>query len=127
MTDPRCDRLDEYLCGWLSPDEAAAFEAHLAGCPACRDEAAVQRHIDGLLAEGSAQVEPVPVTFGGSNRARSPGRAAASQFGLACAVTAAASCSGVGSLGSFDRTVPERRRSADGPGAGGRRLMRRRR
>ena len=57
MTDPRCDQLDEYLCGWLSPDEAADFEAHLAVCPACQDEAAVQRQIDRLLAEATAQIE----------------------------------------------------------------------
>jgi anti-sigma factor RsiW len=61
MTDPRCDQLDNYLCGWLSPDEAADFEAHLAECPACQEERAIQQRIDRLLAEGNDSVAPVPV------------------------------------------------------------------
>ena len=65
MTDPRCEQLDEYLCGWLSPDEAAGFEAHLAACPTCREEATLQRQIDRLLAEETAQIEPVPVALAG--------------------------------------------------------------
>jgi len=60
MTDHRCDQLDEYLCGWLPPDEAARFEAHLADCAACRDESALQRRIDRLLADGNASIAPVP-------------------------------------------------------------------
>jgi anti-sigma factor RsiW len=89
MTDPRCDQLDEYLCGWLSPDEAADFEAHLAGCSACRDEATVQRDIDRLLAEGSAQVEPVPVRLAGRIERGVRVARRRRQFGLACALTAA--------------------------------------
>ncbi len=60
MADWECDRLDEYLCGWLGPEEAARFEAHLASCPACQDECALQREIDRLLAQGSDRFEPVP-------------------------------------------------------------------
>jgi len=89
MTDPRCDQLDEYLCGWLSPDEAADFEAHLAGCPACQEECAVQRHIDRLLAEGAARIEPVPVLLPGRIE-RGVRAARRRQFGWACSLTAAA-------------------------------------
>jgi anti-sigma factor RsiW len=56
----RCDQLDEYLCGWLMPDEAARFEAHLADCAACRDECSLQRRIDRLLADRNASIAPVP-------------------------------------------------------------------
>jgi hypothetical protein len=62
MTDPQCDRLDEYMCGWLSKDEAAEFEAHLAGCAACQDECAVQRQIDHSFADAAARVAPLPAT-----------------------------------------------------------------
>ncbi|MGO9114592.1 MAG: anti-sigma factor family protein [Thermoguttaceae bacterium] len=65
MTAPRCNQLDEYLCGWLLPDEAAHFEAHLADCAACRDECALQRRIDRLLADGNASIAPVPVSLRG--------------------------------------------------------------
>jgi len=90
MTDPQCERLDEYLCGWLSAGEAADFEAHLAGCTACQEECTVQRRIDGLLAERATQVEPVPAVVAsrierGIRTARRRQR-----VGWACAVTAAA-------------------------------------
>ena len=61
MTDPRCNQLDEYLCGWLSPEEAAAFEAHLVDCADCQEDCALQRRIDRLLADGNAWITPVPV------------------------------------------------------------------
>jgi anti-sigma factor RsiW len=63
MTEARCEQLDEYLCGFLPPDEAVQFEAHLAACPTCREEAASQCQIDRLLAEGTAQIEPVPIAL----------------------------------------------------------------
>ena len=65
MSDRRCELLDEYLCGWLSPQAAADFEAHLADCPACQEEASCQRQIDRLLAEGAAWTEPVPASLPG--------------------------------------------------------------
>ena len=43
MSTPRCDRSEavgEYALGALPPADAAAVEAHLAGCAACRDELA---------------------------------------------------------------------------------------
>ena len=55
-----CDHLDDYLAGGLSADEAARFEAHLADCPACREEVAHGQRIDRLLAQGSRRLEPVP-------------------------------------------------------------------
>jgi anti-sigma factor RsiW len=55
--------LDEYLLGMLAEDEAAAFAAHLGACPECREEAALQRRIDGLLAEASATLEAIPASL----------------------------------------------------------------
>ena len=60
MQNPECDNLDDYLAGWLSDNDAAGFEAHLAGCPACRRELDRQRGIDQLLARGAEQLEPIP-------------------------------------------------------------------
>jgi anti-sigma factor RsiW len=60
MNTPQCDNLDAYLCGWLSPQETAAFEAHLADCAACRREAEQQRRIDQLLEQGAGRVEAIP-------------------------------------------------------------------
>ena len=60
MSISECDRLDDYLVGGLSEDETAGFEAHLAGCPACRAELRRQQQIDGLLAQATRRLEPVP-------------------------------------------------------------------
>lgn len=60
MSVPECDRLDDYSLGGLSDEATAGFEAHLAGCPACRDELRRQQQIDGLLARATGQLEPVP-------------------------------------------------------------------
>lgn len=88
MTDPRCNQIDEYLCGWLAPEEAAEFQAHLADCPTCREQCAVQRRIDGLLADGAAAVEPIPVVL--TDRIdRGIRRLRRRRIGWACALTAA--------------------------------------
>ena len=58
-----CDRLDDYLLGGLSEGERAAFEAHLSGCPACRDALRQQEHIDRLLVQGTGRLEPVPASL----------------------------------------------------------------
>jgi len=63
MSILECDRLDDYLLGGLSKEETAGFEAHLDGCPACRDELEQQERIDALLAQGSGQSEPVPAAL----------------------------------------------------------------
>jgi len=63
MSVPECDRLDDYLLGWLPDDEAAGFEAHLVDCPACREELQQQRRIDRLLAAATGQIEPVPASL----------------------------------------------------------------
>lgn len=60
MVKPLCDRLDDYLCGWLSEEDVARFEVHLAGCPTCQEESAAQQQIDRLLAEATACAESVP-------------------------------------------------------------------
>ena len=60
MNASECDNLDRYLAGKLSSDDAAGFEAHLAGCPACRQTIDHQRHIDRLLLQAAGQLEPAP-------------------------------------------------------------------
>ncbi|MGA2061159.1 MAG: zf-HC2 domain-containing protein [Thermoguttaceae bacterium] len=55
-----CDRLDDYMLGWLSPDEAAEFERHLTDCPACRRELDLQQSIDGLLAGCRGPLDAIP-------------------------------------------------------------------
>lgn len=59
MTDQSCDRLDDYLGGWLEESARAEFEAHLARCAACRAEIERQRRLDGLLGHASAHLESV--------------------------------------------------------------------
>ncbi len=63
MNRRECDQLDDYLLGWLSPEGAAAFERHLAGCPACRGEQEIQRSIDRALAGPDVSLDPVPVSL----------------------------------------------------------------
>jgi anti-sigma factor RsiW len=60
MNAPQCDQLDEYLGGWLPPEGIAHFEAHLASCKACREECALQRRLDRLLAGENARLARVP-------------------------------------------------------------------
>lgn len=55
-----CQQLDDYMLGWLSPDDAAAFDRHLADCPACRRELALQQSIDGLLAGCGGTMDSIP-------------------------------------------------------------------
>ena len=55
-----CDRLDDYMLGWLSPDEAKVFERHLTDCPVCRRELALQQSIDGLLAGSGGPLDAIP-------------------------------------------------------------------
>jgi hypothetical protein len=90
MANPQCEQLDEYLCGFLPPDEAAQFEAHLAACPTCREEAASQRHIDRLLADGTAEIEPVPIVLVRRVEHRIQVARRRRQFAWAGALTAAA-------------------------------------
>jgi anti-sigma factor RsiW len=62
MSTPKCEKLDEYLTGSLPAREAAGFEAHLAGCPACRDGIGEQSRVDRLLAAASRE-ESVPASL----------------------------------------------------------------
>jgi anti-sigma factor RsiW len=89
MADPRCEQLDEYMCGWLLPDEVAEFEAHLAGCSVCQEHCAAQREIDRMLAEEAVEVEAVPAVV--ADRIERGVRAARRRrlMGWACGLTAA--------------------------------------
>ncbi|MGD0517713.1 MAG: zf-HC2 domain-containing protein [Thermoguttaceae bacterium] len=60
MKQSPCDQLDDYMLGWLSPDEAAEFERHLTDCPACRRQQALQQSIDGLLAGSGGSLDAIP-------------------------------------------------------------------
>jgi len=60
MNKPECDRLDEYLLGWLSEEQAAAFESHLAVCAECRKQKSLQARIDDAAERARNQPEPVP-------------------------------------------------------------------
>ncbi|MGD0655251.1 MAG: zf-HC2 domain-containing protein [Thermoguttaceae bacterium] len=60
MKQSPCDRLDDYMLHWLSPDEAAEFERHLTDCPACRRQQALQQSIDGLLAGIGGSLDAIP-------------------------------------------------------------------
>ncbi len=57
MSDHEASRaaLGSYLLGALDPAERSTVEAHLAGCPACRDELASYAPLPGLMARLSAQ------------------------------------------------------------------------
>ncbi|HUU82746.1 MAG TPA: hypothetical protein VM243_04500 [Phycisphaerae bacterium] len=59
MTDRSCNRLDDYLGGWLEESVGAEFAAHLARCVACRAEIERQRRLDGLLGQAGAYLESV--------------------------------------------------------------------
>jgi anti-sigma factor RsiW len=60
MDHRACAQLDDYLAAWMADGERARFEAHLSGCPVCRQQVEHQRRIDRLLAQGTEQLEPVP-------------------------------------------------------------------
>ncbi len=49
-----------YALGALAPEERSAFEAHLAGCVACRAEVRSFVEVAGLLAHGVPAAEPPP-------------------------------------------------------------------
>lgn len=50
MTDPFAETAGAYVLGALDAAEQAAFEAHLAVCPACRDAVDDVAHLPALLA-----------------------------------------------------------------------------
>lgn len=60
MKPEHCDKLDDYLGGWLELPERAAFEGHLPGCARCREEIERQRRLDHLLSQAESHLEPVP-------------------------------------------------------------------
>ena len=60
MNTSECKNLDGYLAAWLPPHETAAFEAHLANCPACGVEIQRQRTVDRLLDAAAGQLQSPP-------------------------------------------------------------------
>jgi anti-sigma-K factor RskA len=67
-----------YVLGALDPEEAEAFERHLADCDACRAEVAELRGLPGLLDQAAPAVEVPPGlrerTFAAVERAAADGR-----------------------------------------------------
>jgi len=55
-----CDLIDGFLGKWLTEPERAAFQAHLTGCPSCRQQVEEQDRLHQLLQEAMAQLEPTP-------------------------------------------------------------------
>jgi anti-sigma factor (TIGR02949 family) len=62
MTPSPCASLADYLDHDLTGGEWAAFEAHLAGCPNCRQAVEEQRRLAALL-QGAARLEPAPAAL----------------------------------------------------------------
>lgn len=60
MKQSPCDQLDGYMLGWLSPDETTVFERHLADCPECRRQQALQQSIDRILTGAEQSVDAIP-------------------------------------------------------------------
>jgi anti-sigma factor RsiW len=53
-----CEMLDDYIAHDLAAPERARFEAHLALCPACRQNVEAERYLDSLLVEAGSG--PIP-------------------------------------------------------------------
>jgi anti-sigma factor RsiW len=90
MNKPECEQLDEYLLGWLSAQQTAAFESHLAGCAECRRQRDAQQRIDLAVEKARTRGEPVPPLL--ADRIRRRVRAARTwrAVRIACALAAAA-------------------------------------
>jgi anti-sigma-K factor RskA len=89
MSDPASPHVEVavYLLGKLEADEAAAFEAHLAGCPDCRRQLEEFRRLPELLATATPAI-PLPDVL--RNRTLAAVRQAAAQAEPAPAAPAAA-------------------------------------
>jgi hypothetical protein len=59
MKRTECDRLEDFLGGWMPEADASEFERHLLQCEACRVTADLQQRLDKLLKE-TADVIDVP-------------------------------------------------------------------
>jgi hypothetical protein len=109
------------LCGWLPPDEAVDYQAHLADCTACREECALQRRIDRLLADGVVAIAPVPARLrnrvdGGIRAARR--RRVLGWAGAAAAATAIAIALGIFATKKIAFSPREGRQTAQHSSAG---------
>jgi Putative zinc-finger len=74
MTDHPHDLLAEYIDGALGPDQRASVEAHLASCPACRQEAAMATEARRALAGLPEVPAPTGVALRVRRQARGPSR-----------------------------------------------------
>jgi anti-sigma factor RsiW len=59
---PECDRLEDFLGGWLPDDDVREFQAHLLRCEACRESADLRERVDKLLTDAALAVD-VPRTL----------------------------------------------------------------
>ncbi len=60
---PETLKVQDWLDGELTPEDAARFEAHMAGCPECETEAAVFKVVFHELRH-VPELEPPPALFG---------------------------------------------------------------
>ena len=72
--NPTCndmeERIDLRAAGWLSEEDDALLDAHLAECPACRELDATTRGLAGMIASQPAPAAP-PIVLPGQ---RTPSR-----------------------------------------------------
>ena len=90
MNKSECHRLDEYLLGWLSEEQAAAFEGHLAACPECRKQRELQGRIDQALQSARKGPQPVPPLLVHRIERRLRAARIRRAAGMACALAALA-------------------------------------
>ena len=63
MKASNCESIEGYLGKWLSEEESAQFEAHLANCPDCRQFVEGQQRLEGLLTRANSECVSVPPTL----------------------------------------------------------------
>jgi Putative zinc-finger len=101
--------LGAYVLGALDPVERAAVDAHLAGCPACRDELAGLAAMPGLLSRVRVEdvLEPAPSPTPAAadrliGRLRAARRARRRRLGAAAGAVALAAIAGAIVIGTYN-------------------------
>jgi hypothetical protein len=90
------DRIDDAVAGRLGSAELAAFEAHLAGCEACRGDLDVARRLAGPVARLPREMTPPPeVWVGIASRILAPRRRLLPAVAAALVLMAASSAATV--------------------------------
>jgi anti-sigma factor RsiW len=109
-----CDSLERlslgaYVLGALDPVERASVDAHLTGCPACRDELAGLAAMPGLLSRVRVEdvlepsPSPTPVAIDRLiSRLRSARRARRRRLGAVAGAVALAAIAGAIVIGTYD-------------------------